>query len=342
MGRAARCWNCGRFAHVRPRGSWHGGCDCGDMQLHLNSSSFGRLVIAGATLGATLLSLAPAVHANCALPEGKIVWSYPAEGETDVPVNADITLLMSNWRRPASIELNGETVTGGEQGRYDPGTLEPNTAYTVSVVAEGDGLTAEVTLELHFTTGTDAVDASPVAPVVTQVASEDSALDFTGEPCPAALAAQDCFDTGQDSLTRLTVSGDEAVAWIVHALPGGEEPGPEFGYELWPAECGSPTLVGHDTRGGGAGCYFVTAVDAAGQQARSERFCIGGEAMPAGGGGDAAGEPGGDAGVNPSAGSEAGGCSAAGGGPGAPVASLLALALVALRRRRRGGGAVAR
>jgi len=284
----------------------------------MNPKTVRRFVgIALLQLAAT--TVASVTSANCPLPEPRVVWSYPAAGATDVPIDADIMFVFSNWNTPSQIDLNGERVDAFDEGRFDPGTLEPNTDYTVTIASEG--MMGPVSLELSFATGDQSVEATTQAPVIASQAQDDLTYPLDSD-CPEVINAQDCFDTGQSTMLRLQVEG-EAVLWLVQAVPDGEASSGGLAQERWPFECGDPTVVGWRSAGEfEGGCYRVVAVDAAGNEAPSELFC--------GGAGDGGGGSGGglcSLSTTPT-------------GPAPAAASALLLLLFACRQRRPrvGGG----
>src|SRR6185503_16587842 len=69
--------------------------------------------------------------------------------------------------------------------------------------------------EIAFATGSDAVgSAEPEPPVV---AGDVSMGVTSAEPvCPEIIAAQDCFDTGQNTYLTFEVEDDpDALGWLV-------------------------------------------------------------------------------------------------------------------------------
>ncbi|MBK6812221.1 MAG: hypothetical protein IPG81_25730 [Sandaracinaceae bacterium] len=83
------------------------------MKARLTMTPAQRSQITGALcLTAALWALAAPSHASasCVPPDPAIVWSYPAEGATDVPVDARIFLRLNTYSRPTSITVNGVVV----------------------------------------------------------------------------------------------------------------------------------------------------------------------------------------------------------------------------------------
>src|SRR5688500_12188733 len=80
--------------------------------------------------------LAPSslVQANCALPEPALLWSSPAQGAEDVPLDADLLLVMEGASRQMEVRLGDQLLEAGEiPGVYDLGALEPSTEHVVTI-----------------------------------------------------------------------------------------------------------------------------------------------------------------------------------------------------------------
>lgn len=267
------------------------------------------------------LSVTSQASASCVPPDPAIVWSYPAEGATDVPVDARIFLRLNTYSRPTSITVNGVVVSWAGPGSavedmFSPGPLTPNTAYLVTTTATGPE--GPVTLELRFTTGTGTA-AALETPVLSNLRLDSYEAPSVPHTCPAVLEAQDCFDTGQDAVVRADATGN-ATMWMLWSYPA-RDAGPIAPRLLaaWPGECGAPSYVTHRDRfEADPACLRVTAVGANGETRESNFLCP--EEYP------------------PIM--AASGCSAGSSGRGVGVGSLAALAalttLAARRRRRRG------
>lgn len=270
--------------------------------------------------GLWILTSPSQASASCVPPDPTIVWSYPAEGATNVPVDAEIFVMLSTYGRVTSITVNGAVVSSsGEvflEGVFDPGPLTPNTAYLVTTTATGPE--GPVTLELRFTTGTGTA-AALETPVLSNLRLDSYEAPSVPHTCPAVLEAQDCFDTGQDAVVRADATGN-ATMWMLWSYPA-RDAGPIAPRLLaaWPGECGAPSYVTHRDRfEADPTCLRVTAVGANGETRESNFLCP--EEYP------------------PIM--AASGCSAGPSGRGVGEGSLAALAalttLAARRRRRRG------
>jgi hypothetical protein len=214
--------------------------------------------------------------ASCVPPDPAIVWSYPAEGATDVPVDARIFLRLNTYSRPSSITVNGVVVNSAGAGAtvedmFSPGPLTPNTAYLVTTTATGPE--GPVTLELRFTTGTGTA-AAVETPVLSNLRLDPYEAPSVPHTCPAVLEAQDCFDTGQDVVVRADATGNPTM-WVLWSYPAGDA-GPVAPRLLasWPGECGAPSYVTHRDRFEmDPSCLRVTAVGANGEISQSNFLC---------------------------------------------------------------------
>jgi hypothetical protein len=201
-------------------------------------------------------------RADCASPEPAIVWSYPAQGDTDVPTNVDLWVLPSGWGGPPSVSRNGVVLAPLRMGYgYDAGELAPNTAYTFQVQLDNYGDPGAV-FELTFTTGNGPAAPDPgAAPgdVVTSSSFERALADS----CKAALGTQDCFDTGQDTYYQFTPAGS-AKGWILVS---------DSAYRpiaIWPGECEAPTLFRSSFS---APCATLYGIDASGELHPGQHVC---------------------------------------------------------------------
>ncbi|MBK7154859.1 MAG: hypothetical protein IPL19_29130 [Sandaracinaceae bacterium] len=214
-------------------------------------------------------------HAACFQDAPQIAWSYPSHGDTDVPIDADIFVMVNTFGPPPNrITVNDVEVDSSGVGHFDPGPLAPNTAYRI--VVEIDGLADPSTQEVLFTTGTEvaAVVGAPTAPVIQRDDYPPDPTSITRQ-CRGVLETRGCYDTHEDTLVRAEASATDVVVWRLESLPAGDA-GPVAPHVLttWPAECGPPLYVTHrerwDTR---SGCLRVTAVGGNGVSSHSSLTC---------------------------------------------------------------------
>jgi hypothetical protein len=273
-----------------------------------------------------------------------VVWSYPKDGDTDVPTNVTVWLLLSNWRRPAKVMLDGQEVPVDEFGfgYRPPAPLVPSSPHELSVQASTE---PPVTLTIRFTTASGETERElPMVPKVQAVTATTSRP--LSNQCQSVVHAMDCFDTGQD--THLVFQTEaRPFLWIVERVPMAMGESPVF--TLWPGECELPEVFLDSSAA--RTCfrqYRLHAVEGTGLRASSQPFCpsqlVRAEPADAGGlepeaDGGVAPEDAGAPGMGPTTGNpqigDAGtssGCSV-GRSPSGGLLLLLALAL--LRRRYR-------
>jgi hypothetical protein len=248
-------------------------------------------------------------HAYCTPADRALLWSYPADGASDVPVDATFWLRLSR-SGSVTVALDGalQTFTGVDSlaPEIDPGrilqiapaALEANREYVLSVAygAEqtrpvgpadnsdgGTELAADAgsdapppshSFEIRFRTGSGRAPAA--LPTVVQGADVKFAGEQprTEEPaCRTLLEAQGCFDTGLLKTVTLDVAPGDALAWLVLG-PSSDDS------QLWPAKCGAPLLyfAGDLTEIFGVvgllpKCYEVRAVQAGGVLGEAATFC---------------------------------------------------------------------
>lgn len=214
-------------------------------------------------------------RASCFQFAPQIAWSYPGHGDTDVPIDADIFVMVNTFDPPPDrITVNDVEVHSVGEGHFDPGPLEPSTEYRV--VVEVDGLDGPITQEVHFTTGTElaAVVGVPGAPVIRRGAYPPDPTSITRQ-CGHVLDTRGCYDTHEDTLVRAETSAAGVVLWRLESLPAGDA-GPVEPHVMttWPAECGPPVYVTHRERWARrSACLRVTAVGGNGVSSHSSLTC---------------------------------------------------------------------
>lgn len=222
--------------------------------------NFGRRFSVVAVIGAGLLAHG-AARADCAAPETEILWSYPAQGDTGVPINADFWVLVSGWGLSYRARLDGVELSRSTQfnHQFDLPELAPNTSYTIEVEVPSNGAGS---FEVSFTTGADpaALDFGADPGTVTARAQREVTLSPL---CEAVLQTQDCFDTGQDTHFTFEPSGS-AEAWIIESGDSLSQ------YNLWPAACGTPELYLHSSA---RPCATLHGIDIGGKVHGGQSVC---------------------------------------------------------------------
>lgn len=220
------------------------------------------LLAVGAALSA--LSLLPLyARADCSLPPFEVLWTYPENGAVDVPTNAVLHDLSTTWGVPR-VTLDGVDVPAPQADRREGiplGALLPNHDYVLQLdyglPSDGDAGAAKVA-RVAFRTGAGPATVPPPATVST-VHRGSSPDASAASPCPNVVAAQDCFDMGQNTLLTFDV-------------PETSGPGYTVDGELWPARCGDPSLFVYEDATN-ARCHDVRVIGAGGLLSEPTRAC---------------------------------------------------------------------
>ncbi|MFM2420981.1 MAG: hypothetical protein RL385_5704, partial [Pseudomonadota bacterium] len=137
------------------------------------------LLRASVPIAAFLLSHAAApasiVSADCLAPAPAVLWTYPANGDVDVPTDSSLWLAanVSSFGQVPTVELNGTAVSVQAESlsalaplRFEPPTLAPDTSYVWTLrYPPTDGQSA-TTFEVQFKTGKRQRRAAPKVRVV--------------------------------------------------------------------------------------------------------------------------------------------------------------------------------
>jgi MYXO-CTERM domain-containing protein len=208
----------------------------------------GRATLTGMRLivgVALLLMTAHSAWARCALPDPSVVWSSPAAGAVDVPVDADL-LILTETIDPASTEVTllvdgliELPLEAGSAlpGHYDLPELEPNQAQTIVLRPEGG-----TPITIGFTTGERRASDEGGALDLVDVSQQQYAQELVESGlCSDVLFRNTCFDTGIPWLQTFAIDAGaapvaEASLWAIETLSIGLEPWLQF----WPAACGTP------------------------------------------------------------------------------------------------------
>lgn len=308
-------------------------------------------------------ALAPAPgRAACLTPAPTVVWSYPAEGQTDVPTNGTVWLLLSNGHTPDVVFIDDQPIPANMLGfGFEPTeALTPNSLHVLSFLATPEDADVPVQLSIRFTTGPGpSEEQPPAAPFITAVTAPD--MRELEPRCQAAVQAMTCQAQGAD--THLVLANPATpLLWVVERIPAAPDEPPL--YTAWPGDCGLPEIfTGASVTQGCDHHYRLHAMTATGLRATGKPVCPGQliGAPPTGDGGVPPDDPDGSSGAVPpddpvprvgdggvsrpaprgsgtqvheSAGDVVGGCGLAR-APASATALLPLLVLAALRRRRR-------
>jgi hypothetical protein len=228
------------------------------------------LVLVHCACTAVLLSNAvtPGVaHGSCVAPTPKVIWSYPAADEVDVPLDADLLMVTESIWSDVHVTLDGEPLVAGSRffGHFDLGTLQPSRTYTVAISSSQEHSEPAVDLEFRFTTG-DAASGEEHPDVVTIQSASRRNFDFAEDlPCSDALLANSCFDTGAPSLESFETDAD-AVLWVVEVYQPDQ---PVGSYVRYPGECGQPRMLDYPAINGSR-LYRVHAIQHDGSTTTSD------------------------------------------------------------------------
>jgi|GEM_PF-6272096 len=235
----------------------------------------------------------PVVQASCVGANLEVLWSYPETGAQQVPTDITIWAVTNGWSsRPVAtldgrpVEMQGAPSFSGVY--FQPQNLAPNSDHTLVLdysrspnLVPGEPLR----FEIKFKTGAGPAENTVAEPFVPSSTRE--VMDFAAHDCADVIAAQDCFDTGQDALLSLNVEAsqaDDTVGWLLQTRYLGSS-------AIWPARCGAPSVYLHRQD---SLCFEVQRIGAGGKLSKAVEHCSEPTAdMPAAGhGGTAASDAG--------------------------------------------------
>lgn len=189
----------------------------------------------------------------------ELLWSYPAEGDSDVPTNAQLQMVFNGKLYGPDWEamLNGAPIVRSPDGVFELGPLAADTDYTFQLEGHQprDAIATKV-VELHFRTGSAAADGVQ-APVVAGPASAEES--DSAAVCERVDARYYCRDTAPNDVREIMLDETHAIAWLDDAG------------NLWPRGCYPRVdLISAQER-----CYNMHAVAADGQVSDATAFCPG-------------------------------------------------------------------
>ena len=220
-------------------------------------------------LAATIILAGGPARASCALPPIEIIWSYPADGASDVPTNARVFLLTHGGFYTGAVHVNGQAVEVNPQDTpfgWNP-RLQPDTHYVVEARNLGPSFR---TLTIRFTTGAGPMSGALPAPPVVDRTIPLSTRDLS-RACASALYVGTCFDTGLPD--HLVLETRSRPLFFVLA----QQPSSNFTIH-WPGECGQPEVFSGARRASGQ--YRISAVGITGETVTADFNCDG-SAQPA-------------------------------------------------------------
>lgn len=229
------------------------------------------VLLALASAAALLLGAAEAL-ASCAQPQPRAAWTFPADGATDVPLDARLLVLPTYGDLTVTATVDGAAAATATESTSDllqftlPG-LEPGSNHAVVLRLRGSAPDAPwLEQKLQFTVGTASLGPPPGAATV-RGHSRTTADGHLSAACAPLLPAQECHDTGEDTHLRFdaVASGSPAVAWLIGP------PGAHADTFVWPTACGLPQVK---VRAREDGCFSLRAVDAAGRIGLAGQHCV--------------------------------------------------------------------
>lgn len=219
-----------------------------------------RILPAISLLAAFTLSLAASeANAKCIREDPALKWSFPADGDTDVPTNAAFWAIANDPLVRLRVEGAGSASPGEHAWSFVPPPLEPDTDYTLVVEMGADAAVVE---RLAFRTGPGPVDELPEPPVVLGHASGEEQVPAPA--CSGVVRDDDCFDTGQ--VPVVLEMEDSPLLWLYNDGEG-----------AWPASCGGPVdYVQHDPPDEPLRtCFELIAVSRTGARSAPAVYCTG-------------------------------------------------------------------
>ena len=226
------------------------------MHFPLTMQAIARFT-AGAALATAAHTAAPdRAQASCVAPKPSVIWSFPAQGATDVPIDADLIMVTQGILEGVRVRLDGEQVAAASMvpGHYDLGELEASSKHEIVIdgVDSLDGNKA-FALKLTFTTGSARAAGSGPERVAIVSASGRAVEPDGAAVCTSALYANTCFDTGTPLLESFE-TGAMAVAWAVERVKT------TSWMTVYPGECGQPRALDYPPSPGEAIKYRVHAI----------------------------------------------------------------------------------
>jgi hypothetical protein len=171
-----------------------------------------------------LALLAPSgSFAACAEPPQQLVWSWPAKGMADIPVNAGIFVVPAA-NQSVRVYLNDQELSAiGDSPphawTFDPGPLAPSSIQKLVIEFSSESGTQKTLPAREFTTGTSTASAEAAA-IAGHVERDPLTTHVTRDACGQAFVLLDCLDTGIGAIFDLQMS-DSAPGWAVRSEAAG-------------------------------------------------------------------------------------------------------------------------
>ncbi len=212
----------------------------------------------------TLVSYNSTSHSGCIF-EPTITWSYPAEGDVDVPIDSRFWFTGSGV---VSVSLDGTIINEQNQDGHTTGilmpSLEPSQTYNLTLTfTQSDG--AQPPHTISFTTSDQTTPTPPPSePIIESVVY----AHYSEHPDDNVLFRHACLDGGESEYRIFVQKRGDAFAWTI------EEP---YRWEsIWPQSLGdllqfrSEQYNDYERK---TTCYNLVAINKAGIRSKSQTVC---------------------------------------------------------------------
>ncbi|HEY1097336.1 MAG TPA: hypothetical protein VGF99_00350, partial [Myxococcota bacterium] len=184
-------------------------------------------------------------RADCGIDDPAVVWSSPADGDVDVPVDTKLWIVPSFANTPIAVTVDDVALDVAAAERvgnalvFAVESLGADSDHVVDIAFDDvnapDG-EADVVERIAFRTGSASVGVPAAPRLASVVGTTTRALS---DACRAVLDATGCSDEGQDThVVGAVDAADDTIGWLVTPTDaqGRTTGGPVF----WPATCGDP------------------------------------------------------------------------------------------------------
>lgn len=203
-----------------------------------------------------MIMLAGEARADCDIPAPEVVWTFPADGQVDVPVNISAVVRSAGRDR---LELDGRPVESLPR-------LAPNSFHELRVFTGSDE--NEICHQINFLTSSNEAEVPPIPAAVEghwELTPDEYKIPIW---CRRNIFTGSCFDAGEDTHFVLDVNVGGLFTRVRQLNPNGDL----ISTVLWPNTCGRPQVLGLTGPGPGY-CFQVSSVNAAGQESEPQSYC---------------------------------------------------------------------
>jgi hypothetical protein len=224
-----------------------------------------------ATAAVAQFFMAGEAWGSCVPQPAKIAWSYPGEGDVDVPTNARFFYILAmSGHTVRAIELDGRELprrqaAGPPYGQELP--LQPGRDHTLTLRLAAAGFGQDTALTVHFRTGAGPAP-SDLPPALAIKRMTGLGMRELSRQCTDVWQAMDCFDTGQDTHVVFETDTRPRLFFVTPVGDGRSVPWTM----AWPGVCGDPEVFVRGLQGC-QGTHRITAVDHTGAAVSTEVAC---------------------------------------------------------------------